>query len=142
MPSSYSAVPFSRYLLGLASTIVLLLSGITALNYVIDPYLIHQWESPLVNRLCPAFQNLTPWVKTYAVSRYQPEVVYLGNSRVDYGLPTQVEVFSGKRVFNLSLLAGSLVDAIEMLKHASFFSDGPRLWSGVSTMTFYFQKRF
>ena len=122
MSSSFITGDFRTYLWTLSSAIVLLLSGIITLNYVVDPYLIHQWDSPLVNRLYPGWQKLTPWVKTYAASRYKPEVIYLGSSRTEVGLPTQVDLFSGKRVFSLTLSGGSLGDAMAMLKHTRVFN--------------------
>jgi hypothetical protein len=91
------------------------------LNYVVDPYFIHQWDTKLIQRLSPAQQKIMPWVKTYAAYRYRPEVVYLGSSRAEIGLPTDSKVFKGKRVFNLALSGASLGDAISMLNHTSFF---------------------
>ncbi len=122
MSSSFITVDFRTYLWTLSGAVVLLLSGITTLNYVVDPYLIHQWNTPLINRLYPGWQKLTPWVKTYAASRYKPEVIYLGSSRAEAGLPTQVDLFPGKRVFSLTLSGGSLGDAMAMLKHTSVFN--------------------
>ena len=122
MATSSITINFRTYLWTLSGAIVLLLSGIITLNYVVDPYLIHQWDSPLVNRLYPGWQKLTPWVKTYAASRYKPEVIYLGSSRAEVGLPTQVDLFSGKRVFSLTLSGGSLGDAMAMLKHTRVFN--------------------
>jgi hypothetical protein len=32
----------------------------------VDPYLIHQWDSPLLQRLTIAQQKIVLWGKTYA----------------------------------------------------------------------------
>jgi len=98
-----------------------LLAGIVTLNYLLDPYFIHQWDTQLIQRPSPAQQKISPWAKTYAAYRYQPDVVYLGSSRTEIGLPTDAPVFKGQRVLNLALSGASLGDAINMLKHTSYF---------------------
>lgn len=102
---------------GLAALLVL--TAIVATNYVVDPYLIHQWDTELIHRPSPAQQKIMPWAKTYAVYRYRPEVVYLGSSRTEIGLPTASPLFAGKRVFNLAISGASLGDAVNMLRHTS-----------------------
>lgn len=121
MPNPKNSLDYSTYLWTTGLSIVVLLTAIVSFNYVVDPYLIHQWDTPAIKRLVPADQKVVPWGKTYAVSRYQPEVVYLGSSRVQTGLPVQTDLFKGKRVFNLSVAGGTLGDAMAMLQHTSFF---------------------
>ncbi len=111
----------STYLFSVGFTTMLLLSLVVSLNYVTDPYFIHQWDSPLLNRLAPAQQKLMPWAKTYAAYRFQPEIVYLGSSRTEIGLPVDEQLFADKRVFNLAISGASLGDAANMLKHTAFF---------------------
>ena len=118
-PSVSDKLPL--YFLTVALSTILLLCSIVATNYVIDPYFIHQWDSPLLQRLSPAQQKIMPWAKTYAAYRYQPEVVFLGSSRTEIGLPTESPLFSGKRVFNLAISGASLGDAANMLQHSAFF---------------------
>ncbi|MFH0783192.1 MAG: hypothetical protein V2B20_14750 [Pseudomonadota bacterium] len=107
------------FTMGLSS--LLLLTLIVTLNYWVDPYFIHQWDSPLLHRLSSAQQKIMPWAKTYAAYRYQPEVVFLGSSRTEIGLPTDSALFSGKRAFNLAISGASLGDSVNMLKHTAFF---------------------
>lgn len=102
------------------TTLAVLIAAVT-INYVVDPYLIHQWDTNLIQRLSPAQQKITPWSKTYAAYRYRPEVVYLGSSRTEIGLPTDVQLFAGKRVFNLAIIGASFGDAVNMLRHTSVF---------------------
>jgi len=80
-----SKLPSYFYTVGLSA--LLLLGTIVTLNYVVDPYFIHQWDSPLLQRLSPAQQKIMPWAKTYAAYRYRPEVVYLGSSRGEILFP-------------------------------------------------------
>lgn len=96
-------------------------TGVVALNYIVDPYLIHQWDTVLIDRIGPRQPKIIPWTKTYAAFRYQPEVVYLGSSRTETGLPTQIDLFKNKRVFNLALSGGTQGDAIKILYHTSDF---------------------
>ena len=102
------------------TTLAVLIATVT-INYVVDPYLIHQWDTKHIQRLSPAQQKIMPWAKTYAASRYRPEVVYLGSSRTEIGLPTESQLFAGKRVFNLALMGASFGDAVNMLRHTSVF---------------------
>ena len=45
--------------IGLAAT-----GTVAALNYQVDPYLIHQWNTPHLQRLLPGREKLSPWGKT------------------------------------------------------------------------------
>ena len=112
---------FQLYFWTSGLTALLVLTGIVLFNYLVDPYLIHQWDTELVDRPSPAQQKIMPWVKTYAAYRYRPEVVFLGSSRAEIGLPTNFAPFAGKRVFNLALAGGTFGDAVNMLKHTSVF---------------------
>lgn len=102
-------------------TALAVLVATVTMNYAVDPHLIHQWDTKLIQRLSPAQQRLTPWSKTYAAYRYRPEVVYLGSSRSEIGLPTDVQIFAGKRVFNLAIIGASFGNAVNMLHHTSVF---------------------
>ncbi len=117
--SEKESLPCYFFSMGVSSLFILTL--IVSLNYWVDPYFIHQWDSPLLHRLSSAQQKIMPWAKTYAVYRYLPEVVFLGSSRTEIGLPTTGAPFSGKRVFNLAISGASLGDSVNMLKHTAFF---------------------
>lgn len=117
MSSREQAAPLlRRYLVLLLGVPVAVAGSLAGINYVVDPYLIHQWDTPLVQRLRPPREKLSPWGKTYAIARYRPEVLYLGNSRTEMGLAVKAK---GQRVFNGGVSGGSLGDAIRMLRHAA-----------------------
>lgn len=99
-----------------ASTLVV--GGVASLNYVVDPYLIHQWDSPQVQTLRPSREKLSAWGKTYAVARMRPAVLYLGNSRTELGLPTKSGHFGVMSVFNAALSGASAGDVMAMARHA------------------------
>lgn len=114
-----TGVSWRPYLAILCGCSGLIIGAVACLNYVVDPYLIHQWQSPALQRLRPPQEKLSAWGKTYAIARLQPDVVYLGNSRTELGLPVDAALFAGKTAFNGALSGASLGDAIAMLRYAS-----------------------
>jgi hypothetical protein len=110
-----------HYFRAMGLTALAVLSAVVTLNYVVDPYLIHQWDTQPIHRLSPTQQKIVPWGKTYAAYRYRPEVVYLGSSRTEIGLPPDSPLFAGKRVFNLAIAGASFGYAVNMLRHTSVF---------------------
>ncbi|MDD5297426.1 MAG: hypothetical protein PHU46_10985 [Rhodocyclaceae bacterium] len=106
---------YSEILLGVTGVA---LGLILLLNYLVDPYLTHQWDSPLLQRLRPSWEKNSPWGKTYAVARFRPEVLYLGNSRTEAGLSPAYPAFAGKKVFNAGISGATLADVIVMARHA------------------------
>ncbi|MBK8637578.1 MAG: hypothetical protein IPN92_04575 [Chromatiaceae bacterium] len=122
MSSSPTPADSRRYLWYLGLTAFGLLASLVTLTYWVDPYVIHQWDTPVLARLSPPQQKIVPWGKTYAAYRYKPEIVFLGSSRTEIGLPTDAdELFSGRRAFNLAISGATLGDAIKMLRHTSYF---------------------
>lgn len=104
------------YLAVAAGVPLLLVGSVAGTNYVIDPYLTHQWETPQLQRLRPPVEKLNAWGKTYAMALYRPEVIYLGNSRTELGLA--VPHAGPSRVFNAALSGATVGDALRMLDHA------------------------
>jgi len=121
MTTTPASARLRTYFWATGLTALIVLVGIVAINYRLDPYFIHQWQTALIKRPSPAQQKISPWPKTYASSRYQPEIVYLGSSRTEIGLPTDYRPFQGQRLLNLALSGASLGDAINMLNHTSWF---------------------
>lgn len=111
-----------NYVLLFCGICALVTGTVAVLNYAVDPYLTHQWDTPHLQRLLPGREKLSPWGKTYALARFQPEVLYVGNSRTELGLPVQGDWFGNRRVFNAALSGASLGDAAAMLRHAATVS--------------------
>ncbi|MGW8159295.1 MAG: hypothetical protein ACWGKN_12460 [Desulfoprunum sp.] len=42
-----------RYFRAMGLTALAVLSAVVTLNYVVDPYLIHQWDTQPIHRLSP-----------------------------------------------------------------------------------------
>jgi len=95
---------------------LLLVCGVATTNYVLDPYLIHQWQTPQVQRLRQPVEKLNAWGKTYAMAIYRPETIYLGNSRTELGLAVPHD--GRGRIFNAALSGATVGDALRMLGHA------------------------
>ncbi|SEN80603.1 hypothetical protein SAMN05428959_103214 [Duganella sp. CF517] len=121
MPT-HPAAEWRGYVTIFAGASALVTCAIGALNYHVDPYLTHQWDTPQVRELRPGREKLSAWGKTYALARFRPGIVYVGNSRTELGLPTGTALFAGKDVFNGGLSGASLGDAIAMVRHAGAVS--------------------
>jgi hypothetical protein len=100
---------------GVSASVV---GAVAALNYAVDPYLTHQWDTPPVQSLRPVRERLGAWAKTYALARYQPALVYVGNSRTEVALPAHPSLFGGRPVFNAALSGATVNDAGMMAHHA------------------------
>lgn len=116
--TSLAVMSSTRYLVVFGSVLACLLLAVLLTNDLIDPYVSHQWDSPLLQRLRPSREKLSPWGKTYAIFKYQPQVLYVGNSRTEVALAADPALFNGKRVFNAAISGASLGDTIAMLQHA------------------------
>ena len=126
-----------RYLIWFFACALVVLGAVSALNYRVDPYLLHQWDSPLLQRPRPTNEKLSAWGKTYAVARYRPSIIYIGNSRTEMGLPTKAqETFPDKSVFNSAVSGASLGDAIRLAEHAAKVSRIETMVWGVDAPTF------
>ena len=126
-----------RYLVCFLACVFLVLGGISLLNYQVDPYLLHQWDSPLVQRPRQLNEKLGAWAKTYAVARYRPAIIYIGNSRTELGLPTGVRaLFDGKSIFNSAVSGASIGDAIRLAEHAARVSRVETMVWGIDAPTF------
>ncbi|HZX28503.1 MAG TPA: hypothetical protein VFF16_15635 [Telluria sp.] len=111
-------------------------AGAVLLNYAVDPYLTHQWRTPAVERLRAPREKLSAWGKTYAVARYRPEILYLGNSRTELALAADYPAFASSRVFNAALSGASLADAAAMARHALAVSRPRMVVWGVDAPSF------
>ena len=126
-----------RYLVCFLACVGLVLGAVSFLNYQVDPYLLHQWDSPLLQRPRQLNEKLGAWAKTYAVARYRPAIIYIGNSRTEMGLPTRVHaLFDGKRIFNSAVSGASIGDAIRLAEHAARVSRVETMVWGIDAPTF------
>jgi hypothetical protein len=127
-----------RYLAIFFACVLAALALVSAVNYHVDPYLLHQWDSPLLQRLRPTTEKLSVWGKTYAVARYRPAVVYIGNSRTEMGLPANSArtLFEGKSVFNSAVSGASIGEAMRLAEHAARVSHVDTMVWGIDAPSF------
>jgi hypothetical protein len=127
-----------RYLAIFLACVLAALALVSAVNYHVDPYLLHQWDSPLLQRLRPTTEKLSVWGKTYAVARYRPAIVYIGNSRTEMGLPTTSvrTLFEGKSVFNSAVSGASIGEAMRLAEHAARVSHVDTMVWGIDAPSF------
>ena len=107
MSPSPTSADSRRYLWYLGLTGFGLLASLVTLTYWVDPYFIHQWGTPVLERLSPPQQKIVPWGKTYAAYRYQREIEskkrvlvgvneYVSDERPD--IPLLTDVARGQQV--------------------------------------------
>lgn len=133
---AYTPAQWKGFLTMFCGASLLAAAAVAGFNYAVDPYLIHQWDTPQVQRLRPTREKLAAWGKTYALARLRPAVVYVGNSRTELGLPTSTPYFAGQAVFNAALSGASLGDTLAMARHASAVSRVKLLVWGIDPPSF------
>ncbi|MBV6321861.1 hypothetical protein [Duganella violaceipulchra] len=117
--SQQAGAEWRNYVSVFCASSVLVIAAVTGLNYAVDPYLTHQWQTPRLQQLRPGREKLSAWGKTYALAKFKPVVLYVGNSRTELGLPTRAAPFADQDVFNGALSGASLGDAMAMVDHAA-----------------------
>ncbi|MRX06443.1 hypothetical protein GJ697_01180 [Pseudoduganella sp. FT25W] len=132
----YTQAEWRRYVTVFCGIGLLVTGAVATLNYRVDPYLTHQWDTPHLQRLLPGREKLSPWGKTYALARFQPQVLYVGNSRTELGLPVRTALFGERRVFNAALSGASLGDAAAMVRHAAAVSRVETVVWGIDAPSF------
>lgn len=132
----HSSAEWRSYVTIFCGVSMLAVAAVATLNYRVDPYLIHQWDTPQVQQLRPGREKLSAWGKTYALAKFRPDIVYAGNSRTELGLPTRMPLFADKAVFNGALSGASLGDAIAMVQHASAVSQLDTVVWGIDAPSF------
>lgn len=134
--SSFPLARWRAYLTTFFSLSLLVIIGLAGTNYLVDPYLTHPWDVRRVQRLRPPDEKLSAWGKTYAMARLRPQVVYIGNSRTEIGLPTDAAMFAGRTVFNGALSGASLADAMAMAGYAARVGQLDTLVWGIDAPSF------
>ena len=134
--ANHPSARWRRYLALFGLTSAGVIAAVAALNYQVDPYLIHQWDTPQVQQLRPGREKLAAWGKTYALARYRPQVLYAGNSRTELGMPTVAVPLAGHTVFNGGLAGASLGDTLAMISHALQVGPPATVIWGIDAPTF------
>jgi len=96
----------ASYLRYFAGFMLLLLAGLLASSYWIDPYGVWQASDSWPRKVAAA--DKVRQIKSYQGARQDPAVLIVGNSRVEIGLPPSHPFYQG-RVYNLGLPGAGVV---------------------------------
>ncbi|MDO6425505.1 hypothetical protein Q4489_00690 [Thalassotalea sp. 1_MG-2023] len=107
------------YLKKFSLIIALLLIIIGGLNWFVDPFGMY-WSPTIsnINKIKPEASNRVRISKPYRVEQIKPDVLLMGNSRVEMGLSPYHPAFKGKKVYNLGLAGATLHSQIDHIYHA------------------------
>lgn len=97
----------------------LLIATIGAFNWFIDPYGMY-W-SPMfqgINERKTSASNRIRITKPYRVTQLKPQILIMGNSRVELGIDPNNELFANKTTYNLSLAGATFHSQIDHIYHA------------------------
>lgn len=107
------------YLKKFSLIVVLLLIIIGGVNWFIDPFGMY-WSPSIhnINKIKPEASNRVRISKPYRVEQVKPDVLLMGNSRVEMGLSPYHPAFEGRTVYNLGLAGATLHSQIDHIYHA------------------------
>ena len=109
---------WSRYLILLAVVTVAVAGGMTALNYIADPYGIHHYgQAGDWTKSRPSIRLLERLHKAHAIRDAKADTLLLGNSRVIVGLDPQHPSLP-QPAYNLGLGAANIYECQRYLQHA------------------------
>ena len=93
-----------NYLPTLALTFIVTLTLCGVFNWAVDPYAMF-WSPQVegINSNKTEAGKRVRHSKPFRVSRYAPEILLIGNSRVEMGLSPKSAQFAGARVYNLAM---------------------------------------
>ncbi|MGB0748690.1 MAG: hypothetical protein ACPGO3_08085 [Magnetospiraceae bacterium] len=119
--------PYIRYTLTLVAGILVILGLVGGANMLVDPYRIWTLVSvDGINAAKPQADKVDQMFKPLAVTARQPQVLFLGSSRVAYGMdPQHPAVKKLGEGYNLALLGGEMESIRRNLEHA--FSVDPKI---------------
>ncbi|OFI34066.1 hypothetical protein BFC17_21190 [Alteromonas lipolytica] len=98
-----------KYIRHFVSAFILTILGIGGINWFIDPYGMH-WSPKItgINKNKTEAGNRVRLTKQYVVDSLRPEVVIIGNSRVEIGLDPKSPMFNHWTVYNFGIPGASL----------------------------------
>lgn len=97
-----------RYMITFFLTFLTVVTAISAMNWFVDPYGMY-WSPAVegINMKKPASGSRVRITKAYRAPRVGPEVLLVGNSRVEMGLSPVHSAFIKKSVYNMGLPGAS-----------------------------------
>lgn len=113
-----------KYVATFLSTAVLAILLICSFNWLVDPFGMY-WSPTLsgFNQHKPAAGNRVRVSKAYRVPVVTPEVLLVGNSRVEMGLSPLHPIFEGRSVYNLGMPGASVGMQVDYSLNAILATD-------------------
>jgi len=99
-----------KYILNYFISFACVLGTIAIINWFVDPFGMH-WSPTIsnVNALKPGSGTRTRITKAYQANTISPDVLIVGNSRVEMGLSPKSTQFKNKKVYNQGMPGAHLV---------------------------------
>ena len=99
-----------KYITLYFTSFVVLITSIATFNWLVDPFAMY-WSPKIVslNQLKPEAGTRTRISKAYQIKNIDPEVLIVGNSRVEMGLSPKSDLFQNKVVYNQGMPGSHLV---------------------------------
>jgi len=99
-----------KYITLYFTSFVVLISSIATFNWFIDPFAMF-WSPSIdsLNQLKPEAGTRTRISKAYQIKNIDPEILIVGNSRVEMGLSPKSDSFQNKVVYNQGMPGSHLV---------------------------------
>ncbi|MEA5509117.1 hypothetical protein VB715_05005 [Crocosphaera sp. UHCC 0190] len=118
---------YSQFNLLFLSTLMLSLTGVSLVNFIVDPYDIFRYHNPLEAKLVkPEKLNYDRLYKTIDIINIKPEVIILGSSRAKQGLNPKHPGFpTDKTVYNLGIDGSNTYEILRYLEHS--YANQPNL---------------
>lgn len=128
---------FVRYNMLLAAVIVAGMVFCSAFNWLVDPYGV--WQAPSIDRFNADKVRQEDHVRLFKavkVTRLRPKVVFLGSSRIEFGLNPAHPYFARQRpVYNLGISGSNMRENLAYLRHA--LHNQPKLRTVVIGLDFF-----
>jgi hypothetical protein len=124
-----------NYILKILLFTLLVLGIVGLINWFEDPYGM-QWSPNIegVNAQKTEAENRGRLIKPLRVAEVNPEILLVGNSRIEIGIPAESAAFAGKSVYNLGL-PGVTID-IQLRGANTQIKDNPNLKHLILTLDF------
>ena len=98
-----------KYIITYFTSFAILLLAIATFNWLIDPFGMY-WSPQLenINAVKPKAGTRSRITKAYQLEKISPQVLIVGNSRVEMGIDPKSELFSGLSVYNQGMPGATL----------------------------------
>jgi hypothetical protein len=141
--SQFQERKFSRFIRTVQTNCVVILLFVVLCNWIVDPYGI--LNSPNIhgfNQLKPEKTLLySRLFKAIEITRIKPKTVFLGSSRIEFGLePTHPSLVNKQPVYNLGLPGPSMYEVMRYFQHV--LANQPQLKNVIVGVDFFMFNAF